>query len=116
MLSPPDKNVARTGNFVADASRHVQSPSAVPAGRPHLSQPHSERFGLYLRIPALDGEQYDKARNLLEIFDGQTPVYFYLTGQKKLVLAPRTLWVMLNDPMVSELKRILGEKNVAIKE
>ena len=75
-----------------------------------------ERFGLYLRIPALDGEQYDKARNLLEIFDGQTPVYFYLTGQKKLVLAPRTLWVMLNDPMVSELKRILGEKNVAIKE
>lgn len=116
VLSPPDKNVARTGNFVADASRHVQSPSAVPAGRPHLSQPHSERFGLYLRIPALDGEQYDKARNLLEIFDGQTPVYFYLTGQKKLVLAPRTLWVMLNDPMVSELKRILGEKNVAIKE
>ena len=81
-----------------------------------MPKARSERFGLYLRIEALDGEQYSKTRNLLEIFDGQTPVYFYVMGQKKLVLAPRALWVMMNDPMISELKNLLGADNVAIKE
>ena len=116
VLPPPDKNVAKTCKNVATKHSEVRQPALSPQPLPAMPKARSERFGLYLRIEALDGEQYSKTRNLLEIFDGQTPVYFYVMGQKKLVLAPRALWVMMNDPMISELKNLLGADNVAIKE
>ena len=59
---------------------------------------------------------YDRVINLLEIFDGQTPVYFKFSDSGKRVQAPRKLFVQLNDPLISELKRILGEKAVFFKQ
>lgn len=76
----------------------------------------SKYYGLHLLLPSNEGEVYDRVINLLEIFDGQTPVYFKFSDSGKRVQAPRKLFVQLNDPLISELKRILGEKAVFFKQ
>ena len=76
----------------------------------------SKYYGLHLLLPSNEGEVYDRVINLLEIFDGQTPVYFKFSDNGKRVQAPRKLFVQLNDPLISELKRILGEKAVFFKQ
>ncbi len=70
---------------------------------------------LYLRIDDLNTELYYKAKRVLDIFEGPTPVIFYLTASGRKVKAPSTMWVSLNDVMIKELKYQLGDKNVATK-
>ena len=70
---------------------------------------------LYLRIDDLNTELYKKARRVLDVFEGQTPVIFYLTNSKKQVKAPTSMWVSLNDVMIKELKYQLGPENVVVK-
>lgn len=73
------------------------------------------RHGLYIKLKNKDSIDYKKVENLLNIFDGKEPVYFFFSDDKKLVLAPRNLWVDLNDVMISELKNQIGSENVFIK-
>lgn len=70
---------------------------------------------LYLRIDDLNTERYIKAKKILDIFEGQTPVIFYLTESGRKVKAPSSMWVSLNDVMIKELKYQLGDENVAAK-
>ena len=70
---------------------------------------------LYLRIDDLNSPLYEKARRLLDIFDGSVPVVFYLRDSKKSMQAPRSLWVSLNEVLIRELKRQIGEENVVVK-
>ena len=73
------------------------------------------RHGLYIKLKNKDSIDYKKVENLLRIFDGHEPVYFFFSDDKKLVLAPKNLWVDLNDVMVTELKNQIGSENVFIK-
>ena len=52
---------------------------------------------------------------MLDIFEGSSPVIFYLTNSGRKVKAPSSMWVTLNDVMIKELKIQLGDKNVAAK-
>ena len=70
---------------------------------------------LYLRVPSLDSIQYRKAKNILEIFGGNTRVIFYLSETKEKLLAPRSLWTAVNPTMMGELSFQLGEENVVLK-
>lgn len=70
---------------------------------------------LYLRIDDLYTDKYDRAKRVLDIFEGSTPVIFYLTDSKRKVKAPTSMWVSLNDVMIKELKHQLGEENVVAK-
>ena len=70
---------------------------------------------LYIKIDDLNTEKYYKAKRVLDIFDGQTPVIFYLENTKRQVKAPVSMWVSLNDVMIKELKYQLGENNVVAK-
>ena len=70
---------------------------------------------LYLRIDDLNTELYNKAKRVLDIFEGSTPVIFYLTDSGRKVKAPSSMWVTLNDVMIKELKFQLGDKNVVAK-
>ena len=70
---------------------------------------------LYLRIPSLESREYRKAKNLLEIFGGNTRVVFYLSETKKQLLAPKSLWTTPNPTMLGELGFQLGEENVILK-
>ena len=73
----------------------------------------SDRKGLYLRVSSIDGEDYKRAMKVTKIFDGTTPLYIYCRDVKKLKKAPESFNVSVNSVMLEELKRILGEENVA---
>ena len=75
----------------------------------------SDKSGLYLRFKNQECNEFIRAKQVLNIFDGSTPVYFYFEDSKKLLRVPRNMWVDLNDVMIRELKRRIGDKNVALK-
>lgn len=70
---------------------------------------------LYLRIDDLNTELYNKAKRVLDIFEGTTPVIFYLTNSNRKVKAPSAMWVSINDVMIKELRYQLGDNNVVAK-
>ena len=72
--------------------------------------------GLYIKVKSKETFEYDRAILLLSIFEGNTPVYIFLEDEKKLVIAPRKLWVSLNDVLIKELKNKIGDKNIVIKQ
>ena len=91
----------------------VNSNQAAPAPV-HDQAPRGEQK-LYLKVPNLESREYLKAKNLLEIFRGNTKVIFYLSETKTQMLAPQSLWASLNDTMLGELRYQLGEQNVRLK-
>ena len=101
--------------LVADRIVPIEEYSAQNA--PPARQPAAKpaRKGMYLKVPSRGCPQFAKVENLLSIFEGQLPVYIYFEDQKQLTLAPRELWSMEHELLTCELKRILGEKNVAFK-
>ncbi len=72
-------------------------------------------LSLYLKIDDLHTDMYRRAKRVLDIFEGRTPVIFYLTSSNRAVKAPSSMWTDLNDVMIGELKYQLGDKNVAVK-
>ncbi len=70
---------------------------------------------IYLKLSNMECKEFHKAKNLLEIFDGNTPVILYLTDTKKQLIAPRTLWGDCNEVLIRELKKVLGEDSVKLK-
>jgi DNA polymerase-3 subunit alpha len=81
----------------------------------YRNQPKAYVSALYLRIDDLDTDLYNRAKRVLDIFEGTTPVIFYLTKTKRKLKAPSSMWVSLNDVMIKELKYQLGEENVVAK-
>ena len=86
-----------------------------PASRQQKPTQNNAPPSLWLRIDDLNTPLYEKARRVLDIFDGRTPVIFCLTDSGRRVRAPSSLWVSLNDVMINELRRQLGSENVAVK-
>lgn len=76
----------------------------------------TKNMGLYIKVKNKNSFEYERAILLLSIFNGNTPVYIFLEDDKKLVMAPRKLWVDLNNILILELKNKIGDKNVAIKK
>ncbi len=90
-------------------TQQKQEPKVQPAAQ------KQDKSGLYLRVPQRECPQLDRAKQLMAIFDGITPVYVYVESDKKLMKAPRAMWVDVNDVLLRELRRVLGENNVAVK-
>ena len=58
----------------------------------------------------------EKAQNLLEIFEGETPVSVFFEDTKKVSLAPRSLWVSPNAVLLDQLAQLLGTGSVKLVE
>ena len=76
----------------------------------------NKKKGLYLRVPDTESTEYRRARQVTDIFDGTTPLYFYFTQTGKLCLASQRMFVSPNSVMIAELKRRIGDENVALVE
>lgn len=83
-----------------------ENPDTVPATK--KTPP-----GLYIRVPDKDCEQYRRAMQIIDIFDGTEQLYVYFTADKKL-WKPSNIRVDANPTMVRELKRRVGEENVSV--
>ena len=88
-------------------------PKRPQANRPNLMRDAAQR--LYVRLPSRSCPEYAKVINLLEIFDGDMPVIFYLEDVKQKLTATRRLYASGHPLQFQELKRLLGERNVATK-
>ncbi len=75
----------------------------------------SSAKSLYLKVDTKDSKLFKKACNLIEIFEGSIPVFFYLEQDQKVLRAPRNMWVDLNDVLLYELENQLGKGNVKLK-
>ena len=75
----------------------------------------STKNGLWLKLSSMRSESFEETKNLLQIFEGNFPVYMYFENTKQRMLAPKSLWCTQSDLLVSELERVLGAGNVKVK-
>ncbi len=78
------------------------------------SQKKNTPPGLYLRVPNDTCEEYIRAKQIIDIFDGSEPLYIFFTESRKLWRTPASMRVDVNDVMVRELKRRIGTENVSL--
>jgi DNA polymerase-3 subunit alpha len=71
-----------------------------------------QRSGLFIKLESRDCSEMKKISTLTEIFTGSFPVYAYYADEGKYVHISS---VSLNNPLVSELKHILGDENVVVR-
>lgn len=89
---------------------------SVHAYRPgELGRAADKKQTLFLRLPNMQGELFERVKNLLSIFEGATPVMLYLTDTEQVRRAPRTLWVQPTALLQKELEGLLGKGNVVLK-
>ena len=74
-----------------------------------------KKTGLFLRFNKEDCSEQIQAEKLLAIFDGQTPLYYYFNDVKEYKTMPSSAFVDVNEPLIEELKRLLGDENVVLR-
>ena len=109
-------------SFREDEEPKLICDEIIPPAQINVNKIDSEKqksvknAGLYIKVKNKESFEYKRAMLLLSIFEGNTPVYVFFEDSKKLVLAPRRLWISKNDVLIEELKRKIGDKNVVLKE
>lgn len=106
------ERLKRNGEFTTPEGREI---------KPKIKPTINEKFGgvsgskgrLYLRVPSMTSREAVKARNLVEIFEGSTPVIFYDSENKKYL--PSGLSFDVTEYTTAQLKTLLGTDNVVIK-
>ncbi|MHC1694161.1 MAG: DNA polymerase III subunit alpha [Eubacteriales bacterium] len=102
-MSPPDKQTptpANTRSCVVEESNSTATEGTKKA--------------LYLRLPEMSGRVFDKVENLLYLFEGEDTVYVLDTSTGKRSKRAGT-GTDINEPMLKELRRLLGGENVVVK-
>ena len=66
-----------------------------------------------MRVPDMNCDEFMYAKNIVEIFDGDTEVIFYTTSEKKYERFINR--INATAFVVGELKRLLGDENVILK-
>ena len=74
------------------------------------------RAGVYLRMKNEECAELESAYNAIKSSLGNIPVYIRFTDSGKLVKAPKEWCVTPTQWLVQELKRVLGDDNVAVVE
>jgi DNA polymerase-3 subunit alpha len=101
--------------IICNEIRKVDKNSVPQTSVATPKKPSSKPPKLFIRIDNLESALYKKAFRVLDIFEGRTPVIFYLTDTNKKLIAPEKMWVSLNDVMIKELKHQLGDENVVVQ-
>lgn len=71
---------------------------------------------LYVKLPSKDSHECVYTKKLLAVFDGKSPVSLYYADEKRYDHLPQNCCVDLNDVMINELKRVLGESAIVVKQ
>jgi len=76
----------------------------------------TDKNGLYIKIPSRNCEEFKKVESLVEVFDGDTQLFVYFEDERKLTLAPKKMWVTINNVLLTELGVLLGVEKVFLKQ
>ena len=88
----------------------------TPTQRPAQQEPATSRTQprkLFLRVPDMNCKLYQKAKNLVDLFDGTFPTIFYNAATAEYAKEP--CGIFLTDYVVRELRALLGDENVILK-
>ncbi len=96
-VSTPDKATEEMGSY-------QPRKDAEPAKK--------KRSGLFLRFSSEGCPEHVQADKLTTIFEGRVPLYYYFTDINEYKTMPP---VDVNDPLLDELKRVLGAENVVLR-
>ncbi len=93
-------------------------PSSVPAeaAKAPTQEKKKAARGLFLRFNTASSPQIKYCRKLLNIFDGAVPLYYYFADTKEYKRNPIGQNIDVNDVLLRELRKILGESNVIFNE
>ncbi len=106
-----DEDAKILAESIIDIDKYEPQKLAVPTA----AENKSNTKGLWLKLPSQQDAVFNEVSNMLSIFEGDYPVYMYFNDEKKLVLAPKRMWVNPKDLLLSELANIIGEQNVKLK-
>ena len=95
--------------IICEAITKPQDAKQKPQPKDSLNQ------GIYLKFLKREHLNVSRAINLLSIFEGSLPVYFYYQNEKKYTIAPKEHWITPNDVLTRELQLLLGEENVVLR-
>ncbi|MBE6688322.1 MAG: DNA polymerase III subunit alpha [Ruminococcaceae bacterium] len=115
-VSPKDdelKILART-IIPAEKNKNGYDENAVLSVQNQASQKKYGNKKLFLRIPSRDSSEFRRTKALLEIFDGQCETVFYCADTQS-AFQIKELLCYPSDFVISQLKELLGEKNVILK-
>ena len=102
--------------IMCDNIEYPENASSAPQKNAETGSGSSKkRKGLFLRFSSEEDGRIAKAEQYLAIFDGSTPLYFYFNDTKSYKLQPAGKFVSPNEPLIRELKNLLGENNVALQ-
>ncbi len=75
----------------------------------------AKRTGLFLRLSDNKSETYNKCVTYLKenTVEGDTPLYYYFCDSKKYFPSKK---ISVNEKVISDLKEIIGEKNVILQK
>ena len=76
----------------------------------------SKKNGLYIKFKDEIDSNINVVRAILTNMIGDMPIYFFFEKEKKLVMLPREKSFNYTAQNIEQIKEIVGEKNVAIKQ
>ena len=86
-----------------------------PEIKPHPQQKSRAPQRLYVKLPSKNSKECEYTRKLMAVFEGTSPVSFYYSDTKEYQHLSFENNVFLNDVMINELKRVLGDGSVVVK-
>lgn len=103
-------------NFISDGfssnKKIADSKPTVQTSRQRAYSDEKEKT-LYLKLPQMSGELFDKVINLIAVFEGTTKVVFFDSSRKK--YEKYSVGTDIRPNMLAYLKELLGENGVVIK-
>ncbi len=114
-ISVKDDEVKLLAEIISVAPKSVDISTAI-AGQKEGKDNSKKKKGLFLRVSSENSIEIDSIKNLLSIFDGETPVYLFFTDTKKYEFLGLDYLTDVNNPLINELKYKLGEENVVLRQ
>ena len=82
---------------------------------PDTVSTQSSNSGVYIRFPSSSDPRQKQIEEIVSTCGGNVDTYFYFEDTKKLIRLPQTMLSRTDDTFLEHIRKILGEKNVAIK-
>ncbi|MBQ8431765.1 MAG: DNA polymerase III subunit alpha [Clostridia bacterium] len=96
----------------AEPAKGAEAKGQTSTSKPQPPSLSSARR-LFLRVPGEKTAASLKALNLVELFEGRFPVFFYYADEKRYQREP--MGMELSDYVLRQLRELLGEENVILQ-
>ena len=95
-------------NFTVSISKAPEAPTIA-----QNTQKETKTKKLYIKVPDMESIEFQKTMNIIEIFDGSTPVVFFDGSTRKYISC--SVGIELSDFVMVRIKRIVGKENAIYK-